>query len=213
MRILFSVLSVSCLVAPLRGQDTNSEREKDVYAIYSLMLTNPQTSHGPYISGRYLIAMATGPARPQEPCVRPPREREADFREVLADFESRKSTPRQLKPILSIGKPYVLLSTEEVSQFMSARRFPRLNADAPDERFRGVSDLLTLSEVYFDQRGTLALTAMSTWCGPLCALYQWKVFEKLDDGKWEERRWTTCRMIAKALNATDSRSLLDSVAT
>ena len=81
------------------------------------MLTNPQTSHGPDNNERYLIAVTTAPGRPPEPCVRPPEEREADFREVLADYERRKATPRQLKRALSIRKLYVLLSGDEVRQF------------------------------------------------------------------------------------------------
>ena len=61
------------------GASVVSEREKDVYAIYSLMLTNPQTSHGPDDNERYLIRIFTAPTSPQEPCVGPPKEREADF--------------------------------------------------------------------------------------------------------------------------------------
>jgi hypothetical protein len=37
------------------------EREKDVYAIYSLMLTNPRTSDGVDNNERRLIAMNTKP--------------------------------------------------------------------------------------------------------------------------------------------------------
>jgi hypothetical protein len=66
----------------------------------------------------------------------------------------------------------------------------------PDERFRGVTDLFTLSDVYFNPARTLALTAISTWCGGLCALYQWNVFEKVGPDRWEERGWVRCITIA-----------------
>jgi len=191
-RISFTLLMV-CTFAQGFQQDTpspDSVREKDVYAIYSLMLTNPATSHGPYTSDRYLIAGTTGPGYPQEPCVRPPKEREAEFRQVLADYNSRKATPRQLKRAFSISKPYDLLRPDEVKDFMSARLMPGGNPLV--ERFRGLTDVITLSDVYFNQQGTLVLTAISTWCGGLCASYQWKVFEKVDSGKWDERQWTTC---------------------
>lgn len=36
-----------------------------------------------------------------------------------------------------------------------------------------------------------------TFFAGLCGLLQWKVFEKLDSGRWEERRWGTCRTIAE----------------
>ena len=171
--------------------------EKEVYAIYSLMLTNPQTSHGPDDNERYLIAATTAPGRPQEPCVRAPQEREAAFREVLADYERRKATPRQLQRALSIPKLYILLSADDVKAFMKARSLTRTVPEPANDRFRGVTDVFTLSDVYFNQHRTLALTAISSWCGSLCALYQWKVFEKLDTGKWEERHWGTCVTIAK----------------
>ena len=84
MRLVGSLLAISCSAL---GFQPDAEREKDVYAVYSIMLTNLQTSHGAYQGDRYLIAATTGPGNPQDPCVRPPQEREADFREVLADYQ------------------------------------------------------------------------------------------------------------------------------
>ena len=182
---------------PQETNSTDSEREKDVYAIYSLMLTNPQTSHGPDNNERYWIAGTTAPGRPPEPCVRPPNAREADFQQVLADYNRRKNTPRQLERALSIPKPYVLLTADEVKEFMAVRSWPKPGREPDRERFRGVTDIFTLSDVYFNPRRTLALTAISSWCGSLCALYQWKLFENLDTGKWEERQWVGCLTIAK----------------
>ena len=177
---------------------TGCRAEKDVYAIYWIMLTNLQTSHGPYEGDRYLIAATTGPGNPQEPCVRPPQEREADFREALADYQRRRTTARELKPQFKIDKPYVFLSAEDVAAF-TADRYPRpgRTPDQADGRFRGVSDLITLSDVHFNQRRTLARTAISTYCAPLCAMYQWKVFEKSETGEWLERRWVTCSAVAE----------------
>jgi hypothetical protein len=198
-RLAYS-LPITCVIAfgfQQEGSSTDSEREMDVYAIYSLMLTNPRTSHGPDNNERYLIASTTGPGTPEEPCVRPPTEREANFREVLTDYERRRTAQQQVKRALSIQKPYVLLSDDEVKEFMKARSSTSGPTGSTDERFRGVTDLFRLSDVYFNQRRTLALTAISTWCGSLCALYQWKVFEKLDTGHWEERPWAACVTVAK----------------
>jgi hypothetical protein len=66
-----------------------------------------------------------------------------------------------------IRKPYLLLGADEVSAFMEVLG-PIPEAKLRDERFRGVTDLFTLSEVYFNQRQTLAPTAISSWCGGLC---------------------------------------------
>lgn len=208
----FAVLLMFCSAAApgLQGpaNSPDSEREKDVYLIYSLMLTNPRTSHGPDNNERYLIAATTAPGRPPEPCVIPLKEREADFREVLADYEHRKGKPRELKPAFAIRKPYLLLNADGVKAFMK-ERWPTPEPKLPDARFRGVTDILTLSDVYFNQRQTLALTAISTWCGSLCALSQWKVFEKLDTGRWEEQPWVGCVTIAEAGSlSVNARELL-----
>ncbi len=174
------------------------EREKDVYAIYSQMFTNPQTSHGSDNNERYLIAETTAPGYPKEPCVQSPKAREAEWREVLADFERRNNIPRKLERALSISKPYELLTADEVKEFIEARSMPKIGSPKPNERFRGVTDLFTLTDVYFNRRRTLALTYISTWCGGLCGLMSWKVYEKSDAGDWEERPWVLCTTMSQA---------------
>ena len=77
---------------------------------------------------------------PNELCVTPPKEREADFREVLADFDQRKAKPRELKPSFSIRKPYVLLDKKGVNAFR-AKRFHTPEGQVLDERFQGATDL------------------------------------------------------------------------
>lgn len=198
-----ALLIVCCAAAPGFQEPQNStvsESDKDAYLIYSLMLTNPETSHGLDNDERYLVAATTAPGRPSQPCVVPPKEYQADFREVLTDYELRKGKARDLKPAFSILKPYSLLPADEVKAFMK-ERWPTPEPKLPDARFHGVTDLFTLSDVYFNQRHTLALTGMATWCGSLCGSYRWKVFEKLGTGKWEERSWVACMTISDAGSA------------
>jgi hypothetical protein len=198
-RFAFAFLMI-CTVAQgfQEARSADSKRDKEVYAIYSLMLTNPKTSHGSDNNERFLIAAITAPTRPQEPCVRPPKKRETDFEQARTDYEHRKAVPRQLKAALSISKPYVLLSSDEAKEFIQSR-MSRTGQNEPDERFKGVTDLFTLSDVYFNKQGTLALTGISTFCGGLCGLFEWKVFEKRDNGTWEELNWPRCMTIAKKL--------------
>jgi hypothetical protein len=127
--------------------------------------------------------------------VRPPKESETDFQEAVVDYESRKSTPRELKPALSIAKPYVLIDANEAAEFRAARSPSRIR-NPPDARFADVTDLVSLSDVYFNQSRTLAVTGIYLWCNKLCALWQWKVFERSDTGEWQERKWVTCSAIA-----------------
>jgi hypothetical protein len=163
------------------------------------MLTNPQTSHGADNNERYVIATTTVPGYPKEPCVRPPKDREKELQEVLTDFERRNGTQRLLTRRFSISKPYVLLSEEQIVEFRRAR---------DKEQFRGVTDIFRLSDVYFNQRGTLALTFISTSCGDLCGSFQWKVFEKLNDGMWQERDWITCTSMARTVPRESTHAFL-----
>jgi hypothetical protein len=177
-----------------------TDKEKDVYDIYSLLLDRPktshETSHGPSNAPRILIARTTVPGVPKDPCVTPPKERDAEFQEVLADFRARSATQRKLRPAFTLAKPYFLLGPEEVAAFEKDRGWPKPPGAARDPRFEGVADLFRLSEVYFNQPRTLALTAVATWCGGLCGLMRWVALEKQKDGKWEELPWVGCTTIA-----------------
>ena len=184
-------LCASALCFQQQQTSSEKERESDVYRIYSLLMSNPSTSHGPDNNPQYLIAATTNSGASQPPCVRPPKEREEEFEEVLADFANRNATPRILQRQLSISKPYELLTAELVNAFRNSRFPPR-----GGETFAGVADLFTLADVYFSKSGRLALTAVSTWCGGLCGKHQWKVLEKPATGEWQERPWVTCFSIA-----------------
>src|SRR5438876_12413537 len=70
-----------------------------------------------------------------------------------------------------------------------------LNAD--DVVSHKSRDLFWLGDVYFNQSHTLALTAISTYCGPLCGQTLWKIFEKSSTGQWEERPWVVCSAVSR----------------
>ncbi|HLK64694.1 MAG TPA: hypothetical protein VKU19_14715 [Bryobacteraceae bacterium] len=195
IRIL-CLMALACGALAFQDSASAQDREKDVYRIYSLLMTNPQTSHGPDNNPRFLIAVTTRSPLPGEPCVRP-REREAEFQEVLADFQARKATARTLQRQLMISKPYVLLSEDQVNAFRNKQNVPE---------FQGVTDVFTLGDVYFSKNGRLALTGISSWCGGLCALELWKVLTKLPSGEWQELPWVTCTSIAGLLPSVDARS-------
>lgn len=161
-------------------------RQSDVYAIYSQMLTPLHTSHGADDNEIYLIGGITVPAYPAEPCVQVPSDRAERFAEVLADYRARKDIFATLKPAFQVAKPYRLLRTANIEEFEDLRT--RLSEK--------VSDFIQLTDVYFDHGRTLALTALSTWCGGLCGHHQWRVFEKDAEGRWQERRWASCVTVA-----------------
>jgi len=173
-----------------------SDQRADTYDIYSLMLTDPKTSHGPDNNQVYLIRDTTVPGTPAEPCVRPPSSHERSFAEVLADYKRRKDTPATLDRALTTAKPYVLLNSDETKEFIQSRVLRPGQKPSTKELFQKATDLFGLTDVYFNRGRTLALTGISTYCGSLCASYAWKVFEKTDNGHWEERPWVGCYMIA-----------------
>jgi len=198
--IPFAVIALcSALMQQLQGAETQqvSAEDKEVYLIYSLMLTDPKTSHGPDNNSLYLIAASTSTGRPPQPCVVPPKEFVADFSEVLADYELRKGKSREIKPLFSIRKRYQLLSADEVREFRNDHRLS-LQPKASGARWLGTTDLFTLSDVYFNRSHALALTGIGTWCGALCGSYHWEVFQKTAVEKWEERPWVGCTTVAAA---------------
>ena len=73
-----------CMLAAQSQSADLSDREKDVYRIYSLLMTNPRTSHGPDDNPRYLIA-ATTRVEQRQPCVNAPPSHAGDLAEALAD--------------------------------------------------------------------------------------------------------------------------------
>jgi hypothetical protein len=176
--------------------DPPADKEKDVYDIYSRLLDRPKTSHAPDNNPRILIAGTTVPGFPKEPCIRPPKEREAEFQEVLADFRARSATQRKLRPAFTVAKPYFLLSPDEVAAFEKDHMSPWPPGTTRNPQFEGVADLFRLSEVYFNRHRTLALTAVATWCGGLCGLMRWVALEKQKDGRWQELPWIGCTTIA-----------------
>ncbi len=119
------------------------------------------------------------------------------FAETLADYQRRKDTPATLERALNITKPYQLLNRDEAKEFAELHDLRPGPKAKPKELFQKATDLFGLTDVYFNGDRTLALTGISTYCGPLCGGYQWKVFEKTNRG-WEERRWVGCRTIASA---------------
>jgi hypothetical protein len=184
-----------------------ADEHADIYSIYSLMMTNPSTSHGPSTDEVYLIADMTRPAFPfpDERCVRVPPQYGMAYREAFDEYQRRKDKPVKLERAFNIPKPYELLNAEEVRQFEEIRAhrpiIPNLN---PKGILGKITDLYWLADVYFNQQHTLALTGIFTFCGDTCGITKWRIFEKSSTGQWEERPWG-CGAIAHNEETTPSR--------
>ena len=185
-------LAISLCATASGFQQPETGQRADVYAIYSLMMTSPRPSNGSDGNEIYLIADTTVPGYPREPCVRVPPAFQHDFDEVLADFNSRKDKPAKLERAFNISKPYELLNADQVKEFIDWRTPRRGPKPSPPELFRNSTGLFRLTDVYFNRRRTLALTAIAMYCGSLCGSMNWKVFEKVEGNRWEARPWVYC---------------------
>ena len=181
------------------AQKAEDDRRTDAYAVYSIIMNDPTTSHGPYKGEVFLIGEMTQPGTPAEPCVRVPPQYEQAYRELLNEYYQRRDKPVKLERAFNISKSYQLLDADEVKEFVAIHSLRRTPYPNPNELFQKTSDLFTFSDVYFNQSRTLALTAVSTFCGSLCASVKWKIFQKTSEDRWEERPWVFCTTVADDL--------------
>ena len=66
------------------------------------------------------------------------------------------------------------------------------------------------SDVYFNQKRTVALVHVNWWCGGLCGRPTWRAFEKGGDGVWQIAPWARfCPVVVERNPAT----ILEIVAT
>jgi hypothetical protein len=121
--------------------------------------------------------------------IRPPTDRRQDFEEVLKDFDAHCHDRIKLDPnAWHLAAPVRLLSPEEQEELRTSLFGGRTRESRPE--FKGAPALYGFSEVYFNQKYTLALVYATQLCGSLCGEGFWVVFE-LQNGKWKELHWSS----------------------
>jgi hypothetical protein len=179
--ILLSVVSV----AGAYPQAANDSRQADVYAIYSVLMSNPPIGKE---NPTYAILALTRPVMSGsgQPCITPRPEHATRWMEILADYNTRVDKPAILVRQLNIAKPYILLSQEDAAAFGAAHpglrppsKVPPPPAPPLDPKFDGVTSIFALSDVWFSKDRTLAMTGITNF-----SFSQWELFEKNADGKW-----------------------------
>lgn len=182
------LLALLCAGAPVlfpqdRSPAVDPDRDIDVQAIYSWTIT-----HSAAHDRLYLIAPETYQSDyPPERCLEIPLDHAADFREIRAEFDRRRDTTHVVPKPLSTPKPYVILDPNATKEILKSA----LLSDSPiiRERFPGALHLWLFSEVSFNQRRTVALVHVDSWCGGLCDNSYWVAFEKANEGVWQMRPW------------------------
>jgi hypothetical protein len=189
LRIIAILLAVYAAIIAQQPEGTPVEavRREDVYAIYSALMTNPP-SRARTASTVYLIAIntvsgSTLSGNPPQPCTRLLPEYADKWNEILTDYQARKGKPDVLEPLLKLAKPSVLLTDGEAREFRAGLDPMYQNPRNP--RFQNAQEMYSLGTVYFDRSHTLALTAVSSYCGSLCGMSGWRVFEKTFAGQWQ----------------------------
>jgi len=181
MRIQCVGLALACLLLPSplvvgSSPETNSS---ETYAVYSAILSPPPLSHEDR-SAKYAITDTTATAEffGDGLCI-PQNYKPESFAQIKSEYEKRKNIPVPLKRAFTLRKPYIFLTFQQTLQFHY-------------HAYKGVDDVLTLSDVYFDRSKTLAIVYVWAFCGPICALGGWHILEKAPNGHWHEIFQGTC---------------------
>jgi hypothetical protein len=179
------------------------DRIADSYAIYSQLLPGNQIEWGDAPRTQWLVEDTTTAVPPDNPCmsgdphqaITPPHERQADFAEVLADYDTHCHDRYQLDGSkLRLKLPVRLLDKDGRKRYVSgvSGYMPPGNdimrAPPTPEQFKGAAGLHSFTAVYFNREQTLAMTKIGMYCGSLCGMWRWVVLEK-KNGEWQILPW------------------------
>jgi hypothetical protein len=183
--------SATLLFQQDRHPVADTDRDNDVRAIYSWLIT-----HSADQDKLYLIAPETSQSDyPLDRCLEVPAGHAADFREIRSDFDSRKNTIHAIPKSLSTPKPYVILDPNVSKELMKSAGLAE--STIVRDRFPGALHLQLFSDVSFNQKRTVALVHVESWCGGVCGKSMWVAFEKGNDGVWQMRPWAfACIVVA-----------------
>jgi hypothetical protein len=192
------------------AQPMPTDREEASYAIYSKLLPGNQIEWGDAARTQWLLEDTTvavplegvcasggpmvGSMNPHQ-SVKPPQERQAEFAEVLADYDAHCHDRYQLDPSkFHLSLPIRMLDEEARKRYVNGvmHYMPPANdimrAPATPDEFKGAAGLHSFTAVYFNRTHTLAMTEIGMYCGGLCGMWRWVVLEKKND-QWHALPW------------------------
>ncbi len=182
------------------------DRVADSYEVYSQLLPGNQIEWSDAPRSQWLLEDATKALPLDSPCssggsmnphaaIQAPEERQAEFAEVLADFDAHCHEQYQLEATkLQVQLPVRLLDEEArkryvsgVSGYMPPKNNIMQAPPTPDE-FKGAAGMHSFTAVYFNRAHTLAMTEIGMYCGGLCGNWRWVVLERAN-GEWHILPW------------------------
>ena len=174
------------------------DRNKDSYVIYSLLLESGPVEWRNSSRSQWLIEDTTNAMPLDVPCrtssesdtlmmsphfaVKAPEDRQAEWNEVLADYDQHCHDVFQLDRDSFMTKlPVHLVNTDEKQRFMK-------DPIKPPAEFANGAGLHRFTEVFFNANHTLALVEEDKWCGNRCGQWTWMVLERRKD-RWKVLPW------------------------
>jgi hypothetical protein len=182
-----------------------SDRIEDSYAIYSQLLKSgpiewrdarrsqwlvEDTTHAVSLDAACKTASGLDPmAMDPHHAVQPPADREADWNEVLADYDQHCHDVIRLdRQSFRTELPVRLLSAEDRQNFMK-------DPGMPPAGFADAAGLHRFTEVFFNADHTLALVEEGMWCGFRCGNWTWVALEREADG-WTMLPWVRTSVVS-----------------
>lgn len=191
-----------------------TDRAAETYRIYSSLIPLGETGSSMWPHELWLVRETTITAVPlDQPCwinpeggkngyssgmnphtaVHPPADQLQDFAEILEDFDRRCHERIALSADgWDLHAPLRLLNEDEQREFQNSRG-PEKTSTA--EKYKGAGALYAFSEIYFNDRHTVALVYATHWCGNLCGQGFWVALQ-LRDGRWKPLRWNSVSWIS-----------------
>ena len=169
-----------------------TEQQKDVYAIYSLLMPGAVLANlGSSQNQRWAIADTTvnaddiNPALAPEAALKPPDDHPRRFHDAVVDYEQRRNERQTVIRAFHLDRPYTLLTRSDIQAFQDSRT--SLAADsASQQKYSGYPGINYFSDVYFNPQRSAALVYMVAWCTNLCGQGEWVYLEK-QNSQWVRR--------------------------
>ncbi|RRA49297.1 hypothetical protein [Acidipila sp. EB88] len=178
----------------------------DSYEIYSELLPGREIEWGDAPRSFWLLEETTKAQPLDTPCatsggmnpheaIQPPQAQQAEFAEVLADFDRRcheryglDASKFHLKlPVRLLDEKGQERYTKRVSGFVPPRDTVMQAPPTPQE-FDGAAGMHSFTAVYFNKAHTLAMTQIGMYCGGLCGNWTWVVLARMN-GLWQPLPW------------------------
>ena len=194
-------------------QPMPADRAAAAYAIYSQLLPGNQIEWGDVARTQWLVEAATKAVPLDASCatggmmnphsdVRAPAERQAEFAEVLADFDAHCHDRYLLEGSrFQVKVPVRVLDEDSQKRYVAGvmHYLPPANdimrAPATPDEFKGAAGMHSFTAVYFNHAHTLALTEIGMYCGGLCGNWRWVVLER-KGGSWRVLPWVSSYTIS-----------------